>query len=137
MILQVSYEEVTAMNSAAERVLSSTGGVAVLAPPEVMEELEARLPLPGDVSVSTLAQQERLEAAVEYVLDHLKRRMDAIITDQYVGSDDSVNAYFDYAYVLTVRKRLADVGREMRAMIEVMTGEPPTKESAEAIGFPD
>lgn len=137
MIVRVSYEEVTAINSAAERVLSSAGGVAVMAPPDVMEELETRLPLPGDVSVDTLAEQQRLEAAVEYVLDHLKRRMDAIIVEQYVGSDDSVNAYFDYAYVLSIRARLEEAGREMRAMIEVMTGEPPTRESAEQIEFPD
>lgn len=137
MILRVSYEEATAVNSAAERVLSSAGGVAVLAPPEVVEDLELLLPFPGDVSVTTLACQERLLAAVEYVLEHLKRRMDAFITEQYVGSDDSVNAYFDYAYVLTIRDRLRNIGREMRAMIEVMTGGPPTPEAAEAIEFPD
>ncbi|HSH45750.1 MAG TPA: hypothetical protein VK966_07835 [Longimicrobiales bacterium] len=137
MILRISYEEATAVNSAAERVLSSAGGVAVLAPPEVMESLEVLLPIPGDISVNTLARQERLLGAVEYVLDHLKRRMDAFILEQYVGSDDSVNAYFDYANVLTVREKLVHAGREMRAMIEVMTGESPDPDTARTIEFPD
>lgn len=137
MILRISYEEATAVNSAAERVLSSAGGVAVLAPPEVMESLEVLLPIPGDISVDTLAQQEELLGAVEYVLDHLKRRMDAFIVEQYVGSDDSVNAYFDYANVLTVREKLVNAGREMRAMIEVMTGEAPDPDTARTIEFPD
>lgn len=137
MIFRVSYEEITALNSAAARLLAPAGDVPVVAPPEVMAELEQQLPLEGDLGVETLAQQQQLLSAVEYVLDHLKRRMDAIIVEQYVGSDDSVNAYFDYANVLTVAARLREAGREMSAMIEVMIGGPVTPEAAESITFPD
>lgn len=137
MIFRISYEEVAALNSAAERLLTPHGDVPVVAPPEVMAEIESRLPLGGDLSMGTLAEQRRLLAAVEYVLDHLKRRMDAILVDQYVGSDDAVNAYFDYANVLTIRARLLEAGREMTAMLEVITGGAVTAEAAESIAFPD
>ena len=112
MIFRITFEEIAALNSAAERLLAPTAGeVPVVAPPEAMAELEYRVPLGGDLTVETLAQQRRLLSAVEYVLDHLKRRMDAMVSDQYVGSDDSVNAYFDYANVLTVATRLREAGR--------------------------
>lgn len=137
MIFRVSFEEIAALNSAAERLLMPAGDVPVMAPPEVLAELESRLPLEGDVSVGTLAEQRRLEGAVTYVLEHLRRRMDAIVLDQYVGSDDAVNAYFDYAYVLTIRTRLAEAGREMAAMLEVMMGGVVTPDGAEEITFPD
>lgn len=137
MIFRISFEEIAALNSAAERLLAASGDVPVVAPPEVLAELVSRHPLRGDLSVETLAEQQRLLAAVDYVLEHLKRRMDGIIADQYVGSDDAVNAYFDYANVLTVRSRLMDAGREMTAMVEVMIGGPVTPEAAERITFPD
>lgn len=137
MIFRISYEEVAAVNSAAERLLTPHGDVPVVAPPEVMAELESRLPLEGDLSVKTLAEQRRLLAAVECVLDHLRRRMDAILVEQYVGSDDSVNAYFDYANVLTIRARLQETGHEMAAMLEVITGGSGTDDAAQSIIFPD
>ncbi len=138
MILRISFEEVTALNSAAERLLSSdTGGGVVAAPPELLAELEARLPLTGDISVTTLAEQMRLARALDVVQDHLKRRMDALVIEQYVGSDDAVNAYFDYAYVLSLRAKLRAIGREMELMIELMTGDAPTQDEAEDLTFAD
>lgn len=137
MILRVTFEEVTALNAAAERLLSPAGRGGVAAPPEVLAALDTQLPLTGDVSVDTLAAQEKMLDALDCVLDHLRRRMDAIILEQYVGSDDSVNAYFDYANVLTVRSRLAALGEEMAALIELMTGEPPADDTAGDIRFPD
>ncbi len=138
MILRISYEEVTALNAAAERLLSSrSGGGVVAAPPELLAELESRLPLPGDISLETLAEQMRLSRALDVVQEHLKRRMDALVMEQYVGSDDAVNAYFDYAHLLTVRSRLRGIGREMELMIELMTGESPTQDVATDVTFPD
>lgn len=137
MIVQLSFEEVTTLNSAAERLLSPTAGSGVAAPPEVLAELEARLPLDGDISLDTLAQQTRLLAAVSYVQDRLRRRMDALVVERYVGDDDAINAYFDYANVLSLQTRLEAIGLEMAAMIKVMTGAPVTPGSAESITFPD
>jgi hypothetical protein len=137
MILKISFEEMTVLNSATERLLSSQDGGGIAAPPEVLAALESQLPLGGDVSVLTLSEQRSLVRALDYVLDHLKRRMDALIVDLYVGADDTVNAYFDYANVLTLRARLDPIGREMEAIIELMTGAPPTRETAEQVTFPD
>lgn len=137
MILKMTFEEVTALNSATERLLSSPGGGGVAAPPEVLMELEPHLPLEGDVSVMTLGQQRRLAVAFDCLLDHLRHRMDALIVELYVGADDAVNAYFDYANVLSLRARLDPIGREMVALIELMTGGPPTAEVAEQVTFPD
>ena len=137
MILRISFEEVTALNSAAERLLTGAEGGGVAAPPEVLAELDARLPLEGDITVDTMAQQQRLGAALGYVLNHLKRRMDALVVEQYVGSDDSINSFFDYANVLSLKARLDAIGREMHAMIELMTGDEPSDRAAEEISFPD
>lgn len=136
MILRLSFEEITALNTAAQRLLSVPGAGGVLAPPEAMAELESRLPLEGDISVTTLPEQARLLRAFETVLDHLKRRMDAIIVEQYVGSDDSVNAYFDYANVLSTRSKLLGIGEEMAAIVELTRGED-TDRNGNPIRFPD
>ncbi len=136
MILRISFEELTALNSAAARMLAVPNGGGVLAPPETLAELEWRLPLEGDISVTTLEEQIRLLSAMDLVLDHLKRRMDALIEEQYVGSDDAVNAYFDYANVLSTRSKLAGIGNEMEALLHLMTADPASEE-ASRITFPD
>ena len=119
MILELTYEEVTALNSAAERIRGPGGG-GVAAPPAALAALDERLPLRGDVSVDSSAEQARLLRAMDIVLDHLKQRMDALVLEQYVGADDPVNAYFDYANVLTIRHRLHQIGVRMRAVDAVI-----------------
>jgi hypothetical protein len=136
MILRISFEEMTALNSAAKRMLSRPQGGGVAAPPEALAELESRLPLEGDISVTTLAEQVRLLAALDLLLEHLKRRMDALIEEQYVGSDDAVNAYFDYANVLSARSKLTGIGIEMEALLHLITADPGSPE-ARRIPFPD
>jgi hypothetical protein len=137
MILRMSFEEGTALSAATERLLSSPEGGGVAAPPEVLAELEANLPLHGDISVMTLAQQRRLLRGLDFVLEHLKRRMDALVVELYVGADDAVNAYFDYANVLSLRSRLEPMGTEMVALIQLMTGSAPTAVTLERVTFPD
>lgn len=133
MILRLSFEEITAVNSAAARLLSAPGEGHVMAPPEAMAELESRLPIEGDIAVETLTEQGRLLRALDMVMEHLKRRMDAIIVEQYVGSEDSVNAYFDYANVLATRSKVLGIGEEMTAIAELMRGD----ESSDGSAFPD
>lgn len=135
MILRLTYEELTALNSAVERI-RSTGGGGVAAPPEVLAVLDERAPIEGDVSVDTFAEQRRLLDAIDTVLEHLRNRMDAIILDQYVGSDDAVNAYFDYANVFTARDRLEELGRKM-AVDELINGEDAASDDANGVGLPD
>lgn len=124
MILELTFEEVTALNSAAERMRgSSAGGVA--APPEAIAALDERLPLEGDIAVDSAAEQARLLRAVDAVLAHLRNRMDTLILEQYVGADDPVNAYFDYANVLTARHRLVRIGDRLRAVDRVIMETEP------------
>ena len=129
MILELSYEEVTALNSAAERIRGGAGG-GVAAPPEAIAALDERLPLRGDIAVESPAEQKRLLVALDTVLAHLKQRMDALILEQYVGADDPVNAYFDYANVLTARRRLFELGHRMRVVNEVIRDSEPDPGSA-------
>lgn len=119
MILELTYEEITALNSAAERIRGASGG-GVAAPPEAIAALDERMPLRGDIAVDSADEQERLLKAVDAVLDHLRQRMDALILEQYVGADDPVNAYFDYANVYTARHRLDLIGRQLRAVADVL-----------------
>ncbi|MBI4543652.1 MAG: hypothetical protein HY703_00465 [Gemmatimonadetes bacterium] len=140
MLLPCSFEEVSALRSGAGGALAVVPwqGVTVLAAPEVIADTEALLPrLESQLSVTTLAELQGLRRVVEFVVAHLKERMDAVILEQYVGAEEAVTAYFDYAYVLTVYERIQRMGQEMAALIELMTGRPPTTESARRITFPD
>lgn len=139
MILRCSYEELTALTATANRVLESRGGAGgVVAPPEIVAEIEALLPrLDGDVDLTTLAEEWWLERVLDFLLTDAKDRMDELVLDQYVGSDDAVNAYFDYANILTVYAKVQEMGREMSVLIELMTGHPPTPETARSVAFPD
>lgn len=136
MILELNFEEVTALNSAAERIRSAGGG-GVAAPPEALAALDRRLPLRGDLSIETLTDQARLLIALDVVLDHLRHRMDALVLEQYVGADDAVNAYFDYANVLTARSRLHALGLQMRAMADLIAGRHHHPGEADEPGSPD
>ena len=139
MILRCSYEELAALTATARRVLDDvTGRGAVVAPPELAVELETLLPrLEGDLEIETLAAQRRLQRVFDYLLDVLQDRVDRLILDQYVGSDDAVNAYFEYANILTLATKLREIGDEMESLIELMTGSPPTEEAARSITFTD
>ena len=139
MILHCTYEELTALSATASRVVSTADDSArVAAPPEALADVLSLQPrLRGDLSIHTLEDQRVVERAVEYLLDELRERMNDFILTQHVGSEDSVNAYFDYAHVYALRDRVRGIGREMTAMIELMTGEPPTEESARAVTFQD
>lgn len=139
MILRCSFEELSALRGGAQSALrASSGGAGVAAPPEALVHVEALLPrLDGDLSLGTLADQRRVESAVLLVLTHLHERMDRLILEQYVGAEDAVNAYFDYANVLTFHERVRDIGHEMTAIVELVTGESPTEQTAREISFPD
>lgn len=139
MILRCSFEELSALTSSAGRVLDAhDDGGRVSAPASVMETLELLLPeLTGDLSIETLAEQQRLEDALELVLDDARRRMDRLVIEQHPAAEDAVAAYFEYANILTVVDRLRKMGAEMRAIIELTTGRPADEKSARTVTFPD
>jgi hypothetical protein len=141
MILHCSYEELMAVKAGASLALDRPegwGGARVMAPPEVVADLEALLPrLSGDLSIATLAEQQSIRRAVTFILEELTEQMDAAILDEFPAAEKAVLSYFDYAYVLTVLDRLKRMEAEMTGLIELMTGQPPTAESSASITFDD
>lgn len=141
MILHCSFEELRALSAGAELVLNgaraeSDGGVA--APAEALAHVENLLPqLTGDLSIETLEEQRRYEEALSLICDNLRTRLDGAVVDLYPAHEEAVALYFDYAHTRSVLDRVHQMGVEMGAMIEVMTGAPPTDATAHSVTFPD
>lgn len=140
MILECNYEELRALKEGARAFLGSGVGesCAVAAPPAERARVEALLPrLDGSLVVHTLAEQRTVEAAVDAIVACLRAEMEAMVTSSHPAAEGAVAAYFDFAHTLSVQSRIRDVGAEMRAMIELVTGEPATDEIAASFVFPD
>jgi hypothetical protein len=140
MILHCNFEELGALKRGATALLGdgSGGDAPVAAPPEGRAEVEALVQrLSGDLAIETLAEQRRVFKAVTAIVTRLREEMDLSIMAAHPADESSVAAYFLYAYALTVLVRLADMGEEMEALIEVVTGEPATPDMAETFLFPD
>jgi hypothetical protein len=138
MIMHCSFEELSAVNAAAGRVLEGTGSGGVAAPPTVIADIEALLPrLVGDLSLDTLAEVRSLARAVEYMLAAAHQRTDAFIIDQHPASEAAVASYFEYAHILTLADRARRMEAQMRALVELMSGAAVTDESAARYQFPD
>lgn len=140
MILHFSFEELAALRAGARTFLGSPGESAapVAAPPVERERVEALLPrLEGAVRISTLHEQRAIHGAVEVIVDHLRAGMEILVTDRHPADEGAVAAYFDFAHALSVLARIREVGDEMEALIEVVTGAPPTEETARGFVFPD
>lgn len=138
MIVSLDYEELSSLREGAELALApAPQGGAVAAPTAEQACLEALRDTHGDLSLTTLAEQQGAERAIARILDAARERMDVFVLAQHVGSEDAVNAYFDYAHLLTILERVRVVGRRMSAIIELVTGRPPTAESSVDVNFPD
>ncbi len=140
MILHCSYEELAALKQGVRTLLEGEGvrESAILAPPEVRVRLETFLrKLEGDLSVATLAEQRAVVAAVEAIVQCLRAQMESLVAASHPADEGAVAAYFDFAHALLVINRVREIGREMEAMIEVVTGRPPTPETIETFRFPD
>lgn len=138
MIVSLSYEEISSLRDGAELALEpAPAGGAVAAPPEELALVETLRAASGDLSLMTLTEQRGAERALELILAAAHERMDVLVLSQHVGSEDAVNAYFDYAHLLTVLERVRVAGRRMSAIIELVTGHPPTAESIVDVTFPD
>jgi hypothetical protein len=140
MILHCTFEELSALGAGGERVLAEAGSGAsvVAAPPEVIADVEALMPrLIGDLSVTTLAEQQSIARAVTFIVAELKQRLDAQILDTHPADEYAVGAYFDYAHALSVQDRVIRVGKEIAAVIELLTGAPPTPDMVRNFTIPD
>ena len=132
MLVQCTFEELSALTAGAEATLEVAAlGGGVAAPPRAVADVEALLArTDGDLELDTLAELRSVERAVDTILAHLRERVDATILEQYVGAEEAVAAYFDFAHVLTFRERVRRAGGEMEALLDLMKGvaEDPTRE---------
>lgn len=140
MILRFNYEEVTALRHGGETLLHARGEeeTAVAAPPPSRAAVGEFLgQLQGDLSVGTLEEQMRIESAVRAIVGVLREDMERAVAQAHPADETAVASYFDFAHALSVLSRVEEMGREMRAIIEITTGTPPSQEEARAFVFPD
>ncbi|NNM07317.1 MAG: hypothetical protein HKO65_19645 [Gemmatimonadetes bacterium] len=140
MILHCNFEELGALRRGANGLLAERpeDHSAVVAPPEGFEEVEALFPrLHGDLSVETLAEQRRVLMGLSAIVSRLKEEMDASVLTTHPADESSVSSYFHYAHAMVVLNRATELGQEMEALIEVVTGAPVTPAVAATFRFPD
>jgi hypothetical protein len=140
VILHFNYEEIQALRAGARAYLGqvTAARVIVLAPSESRERVEALLPrLVGDLSLSTLAEVRFLESAVSTVVQSLRVQMESMVLAAHAADEDAISAYFDFAHALTVQSRIREMAEEMEDMVELVTGEAPSAETARTFKFPD
>ena len=140
MIVHCNFEELTALKAGARQVLDGYApehGI-IAAPPEEREQVAALMPrLSGDFSVTTLAEQRSLLHAVAIIVGILRIEMESVVTANHPAHEVAVSAYFDFAHAFSVQARLYEVGLEMEALVELVTGGPVTEELARDFVFPD
>ena len=139
MILRCNFEELGALRNGASTLLSECSGERspVVAPPEGLEDVEALLPrLTGDLTMETLVDQRRVLKAVHAIVVRLKEEMDLSVLAAHPADESAVASYFLSAHALAVLNRVAELGQEMEALIEIVTGAPATPTVAATFRFP-
>lgn len=140
MILTCNYEEMVALNAGARAYLDShTEFEARVAAPSASRVAVESLvdQLDGDLSLLTLAEQMDVERALRLVVNHLRSEMDERVIAAHPADEHAVIAYFEFAHALSVLGRVREIGAEMKAIVEVMTGESPSEAAVTDFVFPD
>jgi hypothetical protein len=141
VILNCNYEELQALASGADLLLDAGGmGMTgtVVAPSEALVQVALLKPrLRTSLSIGTLAEQRWVRRAVAAICQNLHDRMDEKVLQYHPAHEEAVAYYFDYAHAFAVLGRLDEMGHEMAAMIELITGSLPTDVSAETVTFAD
>jgi hypothetical protein len=141
VILNCNFEELRALESGADLLLGGPLGApegAVAAPVESLVEVALLKPrLKGSLSIDTLLEQRSVRQAVAAICHGLHDRLDEKVLEYHPAHEEAVALYFDYAHAYGVLRRLDEMGAEMSAMIELITGERPTDESVRTVAFPD
>ena len=139
MILRCNFEELRALASAGETVVSAAEAASagpVSAPAEGVAKVEMLLPrLTGDIGIETLDDQRRVRHAVNVIVTDLHTRLDQKLIEFSPAHEDAVTLYFDYGHSRSVLYRLDQMGTEMEAIVDLITGGHP--ELGGAIAFPD
>ena len=140
MIFRCNFEELSALRHGARAVLDEylPEEATVAAPPEERECVANVLPrLQGDLSIATLREQRGLRKAVTAIVERLRLEMEVTVATTHPADEGAVAAYFDFAHSYSVLSRLDEIGREMAALIELVTGAPPSDDVARTFVFPD
>ncbi len=140
MIVHCNFEELTALKAGAHQVLDGYAPEhgMIAAPPEERERVAALMPrLGGDFSVTTLTEQRSLLQAVTIIVGILRIEMESMVAAHHPADEFTVSAYFDFAHAFSVQGRLYEVGLEMEALVELVTGGPVTEDLARDFVFPD
>ena len=140
MIVRCNFEELTALKAGAHQVLDGYDPEhgMIAAPPEERERVAALMPrLGGDFSVTTLTEQRSLLQAVTIIVGILRIEMESMVAAHHPADEFAVSAYFDFAHAFSVQGRLYEVGLEMEALVELVTGGPVTEDLARDFVFPD
>ena len=139
MILRCNFEELRALASAGETVVLATEAASagsVSAPAEGVAKVEMLLPrLTGDIGIETLDDQRRVRHAVSVIVNDLHSRLDEKIIEFNPAHEDAVTLYFDYGHSRSVLYRLDQMGTEMEAIVDLITGGQPAQGGG--ITFPD
>ncbi len=100
--------------------------------------MEALLPrLKGDLSLYTLEDLRAVQVGLDAIVEHLREEMEAAVFATHAADESAVNAYFAFAHGLTVLNRVEEIGEEMVAIIELVTGAAPSADEVRSFRFPD
>ena len=139
MIVHCNFEELRALAAGGEAIVTAaeaafTGPVS--APAEGVAKVEMLLPrLTGDFSIDTLDEQRRVRDALGLICDDLRTRMDQKVIEFNPAHEEAVALYFDYAHSRSVLHRVDQIGAEMTAIVDLITGGHP--QLGGGITFPD
>jgi hypothetical protein len=125
VILHCNYEELQALSSGARSFLDENpeNRCAVAVTEARRAGVEALLPqLEGDLDFHTLGELRNVDSAITTIVECLRAEMDSVVIATHPAHENAVAAYFDYAHAFTVLGRLRELGHQMEAMIEVVTG---------------
>jgi len=142
VILRVNYEEILALRAGARMFLAHAEAVGhrggVMAPTEGRARVEALAArLQGDLSLATLEELRKVQTGVAAIVESLRVEMESSVLAAHPADEGAVAAYFEFAHGLSVASRLREMAEEMEAMIELVTGEAPSLETARSFRFPD
>jgi hypothetical protein len=141
VILNCNFEELRALSSGADLARQANAAVSdalVVAPSEALPHIDRLQPrLTSSLSIHTLAEQQSVRLAIAAICENLHDRLEAKVLEFHPAHEEAVALYFDYAHAFAVLNRLDEMGVEMKAMIELMTGAPATAETATSVTFPD
>jgi hypothetical protein len=143
MILTVNYEELLALRAGKRIVLDGRADSAGAETPSYLPTEGDRaavrdMPaLDGDLSVSTLADAERLETGLNVLASALHAEMNQSILVTHPASEDAVASYFEYAHVLSVLGRVEEMRASMEDVIELVSGGTEGDELLSTFVFPD